>query len=331
MMSARRSLLARATACLAVACTTVAALTAPAAAQDFPKGPIRIIVPTSTATASDFTARFIAEEMAREFGTSVVVENKNGANGILAVQQLLSLPADGQTLLLTASGLYANPALYRNVPYDPVRDWHIVAPVNETQFILVGAPNFGPKTVRELVEYARTRPEEVTYASASVGSSTHLGPELFAARAGIRLRHIPYKGGAQAIADTAGGQVNIAMTAIPTAAPLVQSGRLRALAVTGTARSPLLPDVPTLAEAGVNGAEITSKQALIVRPGTPEPVVSRLRASITRITASPEYTRFLAQRGLDREPIALEEYLRSGPEQLRRWTEMVRLSGAKLD
>jgi tripartite-type tricarboxylate transporter receptor subunit TctC len=311
----------------------LAGLAVPAAvlAQEFPKAGIRIIVPTSTATASDFTARFIAEEMAREFGVGVVVENKSGANGILAVQQLLSLPADGHTMLLTASGLYANPALYRNVPYDPVRDWHIVAPVNETQFILVGAPNFAPRTVRELVDFAKSRPEEVTYASASVGSSTHLGPELFAARAGIRLRHIPYKGGAQAIADTAGGQVNIAMTAIPTAAPLVQSGKLRALAVTGTSRSPLMPDVPTLAEAGVVGAEITSKQALIVRPGTPEPIVARLRASITRITATPEYAKFLAQRGLDKEPIPLDEYLKSGPEQLRRWTEMVRLSGAKLD
>ena len=331
MITSRRHLLFRGTAGLALACVVLAGWPQPAAAQDFPKGPMRIIVPTSTATASDFTARFLAEEMAREFGTSVVVENRSGANGILAVQQMLSLPADGHTLLLTASGLYANPALYRNVPYDPVRDWLIVAPVNETQFILVGAPNFAPRTVRELVDFARSRPEEVTYASASVGSSTHLGPELFASRAGIRLRHIPYKGGAQAIADTAGGQVNIAMTAIPTAAPLVQSGKLKALAVTGTARSPLLPDVPTLAESGVTGAEITSKQAIIVRPGTPEPAVARLRASITRITATPKYARFLAQRGLDKEPIPLEEYLRSGPEQLRRWTEMVRLSGAKLD
>ena len=331
MISDRRTFVRRGAASVALACTLLAGLPQPSAAQDFPKGPIRIIVPTSTATASDLTARFVAEEMAREFNTSVVVENKSGANGILAVQQLLSLPADGQTMLLTASGLYANPALYRNVPYDPVRDWHIVAPVNETQFILAAAPNFPPRTVREVVEYARSRPEEVTYASASVGSSTHLGPELFAARAGIRLRHIPYKGGAQAIADTAGGQVNLAMTAIPTAAPLVQSGKLKALAVTGTARSPLLPDVPTLSEAGVNGAEITSKQAIVVRPGTPEAVVARLRASIVRITGTPEYARFLAQRGLDKEPIALEEYLKSGPEQLRRWTEMVRLSGAKLD
>jgi len=331
MKAHRRPFLVRAALALALGCAVAAGLPGLASAQDFPKGPVRILVPTSTATASDLTARFIADEMAREFGTSVVVENKSGANGILAVQQLLSLPADGHTMLLTASGLYANPALYRNVPYDPVRDWHIVAPVNETQFILVAAPNFAPRTVRELVEFAKSRPEEVTYASASVGSSTHLGPELFAARAGIRLRHIPYKGGAQAIADTAGGQVNIAMTAIPTAAPLVQSGKLRALAVTGTARSPLLPEVPTLAEAGVTGAEITSKQAIVVRPGTPEPAVARLRASITRITATPEYAKFLAQRGLDKEPIPLEEYLKSGPEQLRRWTEMVRLSGAKLD
>jgi tripartite-type tricarboxylate transporter receptor subunit TctC len=330
MQSNRRSFLARVALFAAAAVAATGTLTS-AQAQSFPSQGLRIIVPTSTATASDLTARFLADELAKEFGVAAVVENKSGANGILAVQHMMSLPADGHTMLISASGLYANPALYKNMPYDPVRDWRIVAPVNETQFILVGAPNFAPNNVRELVELAKAKPDEVTYGSASVGSSTHLGPELMAARAGIKLRHIPYKGGAQAIADTAGGQVNIAMTAIPTAAPLVKSGKLKALAVTGTRRSPLLPDVPTLAESGVTGAEITSKQAIVVRAGTPDAVVNRLAAAIVRITATPEYAKFLEQRGLDKEPIPFDEYVRSGPEQLRQWTEMVRISGAVLE
>jgi tripartite-type tricarboxylate transporter receptor subunit TctC len=259
------------------------------------------------------------------------VDNKPGANGIVAVQQFMAAPADGTTLLLTASGLYANPALYKNVPYDPVRDFKLVAPVNEALFVLVAAPSFAPANVAQLIELAKSKPGEVTYASASVGSSTHLGPELFASRAGIQLRHIPYKGGAQAITDTAGGQVNIAMTAVPTAAPLIKAGRLKALAVTGSRRSNLLPDVPTLAESGVSGAEISSRQALAVPSATPDAIASRLSSAITRVTASAEYARFLESQGLEKEPMAADIYARTGPSELRRWAEMVRISGAKLD
>jgi tripartite-type tricarboxylate transporter receptor subunit TctC len=307
------------------------ALSSLAHAQDIPARGLRIIVPTSTGTASDLSARFIAEQLTKDLAVPVVVDNKPGANGILAVQQFMAAPADGTTLLLTASGLYANPALYKNVPYDPVRDFKLVAPVNEALFVLVSAPAFPPANVTQLIELAKAKPGEVTYASASVGSSTHLGPELFASRAGIQLRHIPYKGGAQAIMDTAGGQVNIAMTAVPTAAPLIKAGRLKALAVTGSRRSNLLPDVPTLSESGVSGAEISSRQALAVPSATPDAMALRLSSAITRVTASAEYARFLESQGLEKEPMAAELYARTGPTELRRWAEMVRISGAKLE
>lgn len=233
----------------------VAVFALAAHAQEFPSRPIRIVVPTSVATTSDLTARFIADQLGRELGVSVVVDNRTGSNGILAVSNFLAAPADGHTLLLTYSGLYANAALYKSVPYDPIRDFRILVGLNQVLLALVAAPNFPAATVRQLVDYARDRPNEVTYASASVGSSTHLGPELLAGRAGVKLRHIPYKSGAQAVADVAGGHVNIAMTAVPTAAPLVLSGKLKALAVTGSHRSALLPDVPTLQESGVSGAD----------------------------------------------------------------------------
>lgn len=317
---------------LAVLAASLASGYAPLAhPQDIPARGLRIIVPTSTGTASDLTARFVSEQLTKDLGVPVVVDNRAGANGIPAVQQFLAAPPDGTTLLLTASGLYANPALYKNVPYDPVRDFKLLAPVNEALFVLVAAPSFGPSTVAQLIEYARTRPGEVTYASASVGSSTHLGPELFASRAGIQIRHIPYKGGAQAIADTAGGQVNIAMTAVPTAAPLIKAGRLKALAVTGTRRSNLLPDVPTLAESGVTGAEISSRQAIAAPNATPPALAARLTSAITRVTASAEYARFLEAQGLEKETMSAEAYAATGPAELRRWAEMVRISGAKLD
>jgi tripartite-type tricarboxylate transporter receptor subunit TctC len=302
-----------------------------ALAQEFPSKTIRIIVPTSTGTASDVTGRFIADQMAKELKVGVVIDNKSGANGILAVNQFLAAPPDGYTLLLSASGLYANAALYKNLTYDPVKDFRILVGINEVFFVLVASPTLPVESVKQLVEYAKERPEAVTYASASVGSSTHLGPELFASRAGIKLRHIPYKGGAQAITDTASGQVNIAMTAVPTAASLVAAGKLKALAVTGSKRSILMPNVPTLAESGIAGAEITSKQAIVAPVGIPEAAAARLTATITRIVNTPEYAKFLESQGVEKETLPADVYAKSGPDELKRWTEMVKISGAKLD
>ncbi|MBL8383615.1 MAG: tripartite tricarboxylate transporter substrate binding protein [Burkholderiales bacterium] len=314
-----------------VVAAALAILCAAVCAQDFPNKPIRIIVPTSVATTSDLTARFVAEEMAREFGVNVVVDNRAGANGIVGITQFLAAPPDGHTLLVTYSGLYANPALYKSVPYDPVRDFRILAGLNQVLLALVAAPTFNVASVRQLIDYAKERPGEVTYASAGAGSSTHLGPELLASRAGIRLRHVSYKGGAQAIADTAGGHVQIAMTALPTALPLVAGGKLKALAVTGSFRSGVMPDVPTLAEAGIGGAEITSKQAMVAPAGIPEAIAARLTASLSRIVRTPQYARMLEASGVEKEPLAPEAYSKIGAEELRRWTEMVRLSGAKFD
>lgn len=302
-----------------------------ASAQDFSSKPIRLLVPTSTGTASDATARFVSDRLGKELNTSVVVENRTGANGTLAIQQLLSSPADGFTMMVMASGLYANPALYKNVQYDPAKDLRIVAPLNEVAFVLVAAPTFHISSVKQLVDHAKQHQGQVTYASASVGSSTHLGPELFAARAGIKLRHIPYKGGAQAIQDTAGGQVNIAMTALPTALPLIRADKLKALAVTSSSRSRLLPDTPTLAESGIAGAEITSKQSIVVPAATPAAMVAKLRTALTTVTASPEYAKFMEAQGIEKEPIPLDTYVNLGPHETQRWAEMVRLSGAKLD
>lgn len=309
----------------------VAVFALAAHAQEFPSRPIRIVVPTSVATTSDLTARFIADQLGRELGVSVVVDNRTGSNGILAVSNFLAAPADGHTLLLTYSGLYANAALYKSVPYDPIRDFRILVGLNQVLLALVAAPNFPAATVRQLVDYARDRPNEVTYASASVGSSTHLGPELLAGRAGVKLRHIPYKSGAQAVADVAGGHVNIAMTAVPTAAPLVLSGKLKALAVTGSHRSALLPDVPTLQESGIPNAQITSRQALVAHAAIPEAAAAKLTAVVSKILATPEYARFLATNGIEKELVPPEAYSKSGPEELRLWTEMVVLSGAKFD
>lgn len=311
---------------------TAAALTAGlAAGQDFPARPIRIVVPTSVATTSDLTARFLADQLARELKVSVVVDNKTGSNGILGVSSFLAAPSDGHTLLLTFSGLYANAALYKSVPYDPVKDFRILTGVNQVFLVLVAAPSFPANNIRQLVELAQAKPGTLTYASASVGSSTHLGPELLANRTGVRFRHIPYKGGAQAIADVAGGHVDVAMTALPTALPLIASGKLKALAVTGSHRSAMLPQVPTLAESGVANAEVTSKQAIVVHPGVADSIAERLTRLLVRTMATSDYEKFLAANGIEREHMPAEAYSRIGAEELRKWTEMVALSGARFD
>ncbi len=300
-------------------------------AQEFPTRPVRIIVPTSVATTSDLAARFIAERMSRELNVSVIVENRPGANGILGVTEFLAAPHDGHTLLLTNSSLYANPALYKKLPYDPVKDFRILLGVNQVFLILVASPSFNVQSVKQLVEYAKEKSHLVTFASASVGSATHTGPELFASRANIKLRHVPYKGGAQAISDVAAGHVDIAMTAVPTAAPLVAAGKLKALAVTGPHRSALLPDVPTLLESGISGAEVTSRQAIVAAADIPESVAAKLTAVISKILNTPDYARFLAANGIEKEPLPPEAYSKIGADELKRWTEMVNISGAKFD
>lgn len=307
------------------------ALAVSTVAQEFPSKPIRIIVPTSVATTSDLTARFIAEQMSRELKASVIVENKTGSNGILAVTSFLAAAHDGHTLLLTYSGLYANAALYKNVPYDPVKDFRMLGGLNQVLLVLVASTAFEPDTVGQLVDYARQRPNQVTYASSGVGSSTHLGPELLAERTHIKLRHIPYKSGTQAVSDVAAGHVNIAMAAIPTAAPLIASGKLKALAVTGAHRSGLLPETPTLKESGVRAAEITSKQAIVAPAGTPDHIVAKLRGLISRIVDTPAYAEFLKINGVEKEPKRPQDYSTVIPDELKRWAEMVRLSGAQLD
>lgn len=302
-----------------------------ARADEFPSRPLKIIVPTSAATTSDLSARFLAEKLGRELRVPVVVENRPGSNGILAVSAFLAAPHDGYTLLLGYSGLYANAALYKRPSYDPVRDFRVLAGVNEVLLVLVAAPSYPASTIGQLVALARTKPDGIDYASSGIGSSTHLGPELLANRSGIKLHHIPYKSGTQAVDDVASGEVAIAMAAIPTVLPLLNGGRLKALAVTGAQRSRLLTSVPTLAEGGIAGAEITSNQTLVVPADAPEAAARRLTAAIRQVILLPDYAAFLQANGIDPETRPQDEIVRGIAAEQRRWKEIVGISGATFD
>ncbi|MCC2675054.1 MAG: hypothetical protein K0R58_2001 [Ramlibacter sp.] len=309
----------------------VAALSFSVAAQDFPSRPVKIIAPTAPGTGTDVTARFLADRLSREWGQGVVVENKVGANGIVGADFVAKAPADGYTLLMGLSGLFVNKSLYRSTPYDPVKDFRVLLGVNDLYLALVVPANSPYKTVKDLIDHAAKNPGKVNYGSAGSGSTTHLGPALLGSMANVQFTHVPYKGGAQAITDTISGQVDFAFTAIATAAPQLAGGRLRALAVSGAQRSKGLPNVPTLAESGVPGFNVSSKTFLAAPAGLPEDVAQKITATVSKIIATPEYQKFLEAQGFEAETRTPAQYQAVAAEEVKHWAEIVRISGAKAD
>jgi tripartite-type tricarboxylate transporter receptor subunit TctC len=309
----------------------LAALAFCATAQDFPARPVKIVAPTAPGTGTDLTARFLADRLSREWSQGVVVENKVGANGIVGAEYVAKAPADGYTLLMGLSGLFVNKSLYRSIPYDPVKDFRVLLGVNDLYLALVVPTNSPFKTIEELVDFAGKNPGRVTYGSAGSGSTTHLGPALLGSMANVQFRHIPYKGGAQAITDTISGQVDFAFTAIATAAPQLASGRLRALAVSGAHRSKGLPNVPTVAEGGLAGFNVSSKTFLAAPAGLPDAVAQKITATVAKIIATPDYQKFLEAQGFEPETRNPAQYQAVPTEEVKHWAEIVRISGAKAD
>jgi tripartite-type tricarboxylate transporter receptor subunit TctC len=309
----------------------IAALALGASAQEYPARPVKIIAPTAPGTGTDATARFLAEQLSREWKSGALVENKVGANGIIGADYVAKAAPDGYTLLMGLSALYVNQSLYKSLPFDPVKDFRVLLGVNDLYLAMVVPANSPFHTVKELLDYAAKNPGKVTYGSAGSGSTTHLGPALLGAMTKSQFRHIPYKGGAQAITDTISGQVDFAFTAIATAAPQIQGGRLRALAVSGTTRAKGLPNVPTLAESGVTGFNVSSKTFLAAPAGLPDAVAEKITSAVARIIRTPEYQKFLESQGFEPENRTPQAYQANAAEEVKHWAEIVRISGAKAD
>ncbi len=308
-----------------------AAISFTVAAQDFPAHTVKIVVPTAPGTGTDATARFIADGLGKEWTTGVVVENKVGANGNIAADYAAKAPADGYTLLMGFSGLFANKSLYSNIPYDPVKDFRMLIGVNELYLALVVPTNSPFKSVKDIVDAAGRNPGKVTFGSAGSGSTTHLGPALFGSMANVQFMHVPYKGGAQAMTDTISGQVNFAMTAIATAAPQIAGNRVRALAVSGPRRAKSYPNVPTIAESGYPGYDVASATYLAAPAGTPDAVAAKITAAVEKIVRTPEYQAFLVKQGFEPETTPPSAYQAKAVEEVKHWAEIVRLTGAKVD
>jgi len=312
---------------------TVSALLslAPAAAHaqdNYPERPIRIVVPTAPGGPSDIGARLIAQELTKRWGRQVVVDTRPGAGSIIGSEIVARAPPDGYTLLLTPSTLAINPATYKSMPYDAVRDF---APIMQTHFVpslILLHPSVPAKSVQELVVFAKARPGEILYGSSGHGTNPHLVIELFASMTQIRLTHVPYKGTAPGLIETLAGRVAmIATSSMALTVPHVRSGRLRALGITTATRSAALPDIPTIAEAGVPGYEAVQWSGLLAPAATPQHLIVRLHREVTTILRAPEIRNRLAADSAEVVAGTPEQFAEFIKAELVKWAAVVKAAG----
>jgi len=312
---------------LAVACALPAQ-----AQQDYPAKPIRIVVPYPPGGFNDTLGRTLAMKLQEAWGQPAVVENKPGANTVIGTDAVAKAAPDGYTLLVVAFPFAVTPGLIRNMPYDTVRDFAPIALCAQSPNVLVVNPQvLRVKTVGELIALAKSKPGELSYASTGNGSSNHISMELFQSLAGVKLLHVPYKGSAPAVVDLLGGQVQVMFDNAPNVMPQVRAGKLRALAQSGSRRSPVAPDLPTVAEAGVPGYEVTVWFGLVAPAGTPRAIVAKLNAEVLRILAMPDVReRFLAQ-GVEPLGSTPDEFATHIRAQMDKWGKVVRDAGVKAE
>lgn len=279
-------------------------------AQDFPNRPLRAIVPLTPGSGADIVGRIVLKKVSDVLGQPILVENRGGAGGQIGTQAVARSPADGYTLLVQSSSHAVNPALYKSLPYDPLKDFVDVALLGVTPYVMVSAGSGPYRTLAALIDAAKAKPGELPYASAGIGTSTHLAAELFAQLAKVKLLHVPYKGSAEAIQDTIGGRTAIYMAPINAAIGQLKDGRLTALGVGATKRATLLPDLPTLAEQGVTGYAMTLWFGMWAPAGTPAPIVQRLNAEVTRAVSAPDIREQFAKLGVEGNPLSPEAFAR---------------------
>ena len=322
----RRTLLAS----LAVA--AAGALPLGALAQNFPTKPITIIVPFSAGGTTDILARIVGQGLTTELGQSVVVDNKPGAGGNIGGSLAAKAAADGYTLFMGTVGTHAiNQSLYKKMPFDPVKDFAPLSRVATVPNLLVAHPRQPFKPGKEMIAYAKANPGKITYGSPGSGASPHVSGELFKSMTGTDLLHIPYKGSAPAMTDLLGGQTSVMFDNMPSAIQHVRSGKLRPIAVTTAKRSPELPDVPTIAEAGVPGYEATSWFGMFAPAGTPKPVLDKLHAALIKVLNQADVKKKIAEQGGDVVAETPEQFAAFIKAESVKWGKVVKESGATAD
>lgn len=311
--------------CLGISSAALALATGALHAQDYPARPIRIIVPTAPSGAIDMTARLLAERVGSVLQASVVVENKPGASGLIANDYVARAPPDGYTLLLASSATHVITAYtMAKLPYDPQRDFVPVINVAYATSVVVVSTKVSVSTLRELVDYARGRPNQLHYASSGVGSANHVDTEAFAALTGIELTHVPYRGTADGYRALLADEVQLMFGAVTSALPHVQAGRVRALAVLTDKRSPVFPDVPTLAEAGLRNIDVRKWLGLVAPAGTPPAIVDRVNQALNGILREPPVRAWMDRQGLEVAGGTPDDFERVLHADFLKWGETVR-------
>jgi tripartite-type tricarboxylate transporter receptor subunit TctC len=302
------------------------------AAADYPDRPIRLVVPFPAGGGADNLARAIMPRVAQELGVAIVIDNKPGAGGNVGAEFVARAAPDGYTLLYGTNGTHAiNRSLYAQMTFDPVRDFAPVSRMTQIAALLVVNPALPVRSVADLIEYARANPGRVFFASAGNGTTSHLAGELFKTMAGIDIVHVPYRGGALAATDLMGGQVSMMIDVMPNVLPLAAGGKLKSVAVTTASRVPAAPEIPTFAESGLPGFEVSAWDGILVPAGTPAAVIDKLNAAIRAALADPQVRAALVGRGA--QPVAgtPEEFARHIAAESDKWARVVRQAGAKID
>ncbi len=294
------------------------------ASGSFPEKPVNVIVPFPAGGSTDMVARAVALSMGEQLGKPFVVENRPGATGTIGAGAVKRAPADGYTLLVASLGPFVvAPHLIKNVPYDATKDFDYITIPVQAPNVLVASTSQKARTVAEVIATLKAQPGKISFASSGNGSSDHLSAELFWQQTGTEAMHVPYKGGAPAITDLLGGQVDFSFQNVNAVLPHLRSGKLRAIAVTGTQRSPVLPDVPTLAEAGVKGAEVYSWQGMAAPKGLPADVKAKLAKAAIAAVQQPELRKRFMEQGLEIVGNTPEEFTRFQAQENERWKQLI--------
>jgi len=315
----------------AIAALWLAAATLTASSQQYPSHAVKIIVPFAAGGPADIYARVIAEKLQASLGQSFVVEDKPGGGAILGTEAVVQSAPDGYTLLMMSNTHTVNESLIPDKRYQLLRDLVPVAPVNYSDLVLVVHPSVKANTLREFIALAKANPGKLNYASSGPGTPYHMAGELFKSMAGVDIVHIPYKGSSGARTDILGGQVQMRFDAITTMAPNVRAGKLKALATSGLKRSMVLPEVPTVSEAGVPGYEAVIWRGFMAPKGTPPAVIERLNREITKAANSPEMREAWAAQGAVPMSMAPDEFGRFLRQDIDKWAKVVKISGARTD
>ena len=302
-----------------------------ALSQDYPNRAVRLVVPFAAGGPADIYARFIAQRLQDALGQSFVVENKPGGGSVIGTDQAAKSPADGYTLLVMSNTHTVNESLMTNKPFTLMKDFAPVAPINYSDLVFVVHPKTGFNSLKDLIAAAKAKPKSLNYASSGPGTPYHMAGELFKAMAGVEIQQVPYTGSSGARTDVLGGQVEMMFDAVPTMQQNIAAGKIRALAVSGRARSAVLPDVPTMAEAGVPGYEATIWLGIMAPAATPRPIIDKLNAEINKILGRADVKADWAKQGAAPMLMSVNEFTQYMRDDIEKWARIVKISGAKAD